>query len=173
MNERRQRYDGLVTPILQDLYRFARRLERDAVRADDLLQQCLLTGLYRFDQLKDEGAFRVWISRILYRSFLNNRKKRVDEPMEDNVVQLAPPTSQPDSHLVRRRLGNRLSDALDRLPDDQREAVWLIDGQGFKYAEAADILECAPGTVASRVARGRIQLRRDLRHVAREQGVIS
>ena len=172
MDERRWRYDGLVTPILNDLYRFALRLERDAVRADDLLQQGLLVGLKNFDQLADDRAFRVWINRIVYRSFLNNRKKRVEEPMGDNVVQLARPNSDPDSRLARRQLGSDLADALDKLPEDQREAVWLIDGQGFKYAEAATILDCAPGTVASRVARGRIQLRRDLRHVAREQGVI-
>lgn len=172
MNERKQRYDGLVKPILNDLYRFARRLERDAVQADDLLQQGLLVGLKNVDQLADEGAFRVWISRILYRSFLNNRKKRVHEPMDDNVVQLAPRAADPDRSLARRQLGHDLADALDKLPDDQREAVWLVDGQGFKYAEAATILECAPGTVASRVARGRVQLRRDLQHVAREQGVI-
>ena len=173
MKRRGQRFNGLVTPILSDLYRFARRLERDAIRADDLLQQGLLVGLKNFDQLANEGAFKVWISRILYRSFLNNRKKRVEESMNGtNIVALAPPTSDPDRRLARRQLSRDLADALDRLPIDQRDAIWLIDGQGFKYAEAASILNCAPGTVASRVARGRMQLRRDLRNVAREEGVI-
>ena len=90
-----------------------------------------------------------------------------DAPLEAE----APPRTDPHLRLVRQRISQRLGDALDALPTDQREAVWLIDGQGFKYGEAANILGCAPGTVASRVARGRLALKRRLRDVAIDQGV--
>ena len=58
----------------------------------------------------------------------------------------------PEAAVSRRQLGRRIASALDGLPPDQREAVWLVDGQGFKFAEAARILGVPPGTVASRVA---------------------
>ncbi len=72
--------------------------------------------------------------------------------------------------MLARRLGKELKAALDLLPPDQRLAVLLIDLQGFSYAEAATALQAAPGTVASRVARGRASLRRARRHLAAERG---
>jgi len=52
-----------------------------------------------------------------------------------------------------------LSDALDRLPMEQREVVLLIGLEGMSYRDAAVILEVPPGTVMSRLARGRERLR--------------
>jgi RNA polymerase sigma-70 factor (ECF subfamily) len=48
--------------------------------------------------------------------------------------------------------------ALERLPEDQREAVILIGASGFSYEEAAEICGCAVGTIKSRVSRGRARL---------------
>ena len=48
--------------------------------------------------------------------------------------------------------------ALDALPDDQREAVVLIGASGFSYEEAAEICDCAIGTMKSRVSRARTRL---------------
>jgi RNA polymerase sigma-70 factor (ECF subfamily) len=48
--------------------------------------------------------------------------------------------------------------ALDALPDDQREAIILIGVSGFSYEEAADICNCAVGTMKSRVSRARARL---------------
>ena len=79
--------------------------------------------------------------------------------------------ARPDRQVERRQLGQRLSDALDGLPSDQREAVWLVDGQGLSFGEAAEVLAVPPGTVASRVARGRMSLRTTLAAVAADEGV--
>ena len=57
--------------------------------------------------------------------------------------------------------------ALDELPDDQREAVILIGASGFSYEEAADICDCAVGTMKSRVSRARTRLQ-DLLQVSGE-----
>jgi RNA polymerase sigma-70 factor (ECF subfamily) len=48
--------------------------------------------------------------------------------------------------------------ALNELPDDQREAIILIGASGFSYEEAAEICECAVGTIKSRVSRARVRL---------------
>jgi RNA polymerase sigma-70 factor, ECF subfamily len=170
----RERFERLVRPVLGDLYRFACRLTRDPVTAEDLLQQALLRGLGHLGQLEADGAFRVWQSRVLYTTFLNARDRRdemrVDEAQIDRAV-IAFERTGPEHELGRRELGARIGDALDRLPADQREAVWLVDGQGFKFAEAAGVLGVPPGTVASRVARARVALRVDLAAVAAEEGV--
>ncbi len=173
--QRRSRYEAMLSPVLADLYRFALRLTRDPTTAEDLLQQASLTAFEKLDQLSDEGAFRVWVSRIVYRTHLNARRRTretlVDAEVIDNVVALEPRPG-PAERAGARQLGRQLALALDHLPAEQREAVWLVDGQGFKYAEAADILGIRPGTAASRVARGRLALRVRLEDVARDEGVI-
>ncbi|MCB9797956.1 MAG: hypothetical protein H6741_35195 [Alphaproteobacteria bacterium] len=84
-----------------------------------------------------------------------------------------PARRRPGRDLGDRRLGDRLDRALAGLPPGQREAVWLVDGLGLKFSEAAEVLDLQPGTVASRVARGRAALRVELAELARERGVIS
>lgn len=174
---RPRRLDRLLRPVVDDLIRFALRLTRDEATADDLLQASVERAMDKLDQLRDDGAFRAWMTRIVYRTWLNWKRPRpevwvlewvaVDREQRD--------AREPGPHrkLEARRLGRAIEDALDRLPDPQREAVLLVDVQGFGFREAAGILELPIGTVASRVARARSTLRRDLAEVAREQGVIA
>ncbi|MEZ4236285.1 MAG: RNA polymerase sigma factor [Myxococcota bacterium] len=171
---RRSRFEQLVRPVLGDLYRFACRLTRDPVAAEDLLQQALLRGLDRVEQLHDDGAFRVWQSRVLYTTFVNGRQRREAMPVDEAALERAAGAHDrpsPERDAMDRQLGGRIGDALDALPPDQREAVWLVDGQGFKFGEAADVLGVPPGTVASRVARARAALRTRLAAVAADEGV--
>ncbi len=177
METERKRFNALVTDVFDDLYRFAVRLERDPVAAEDLLQQALITAFSRIGQLNDEGAFRVWQSRILLRTHQNRRRKRTEQAMspetldhvQSNVVELP---ANPHRSLERARLAETLADAIDELPDGQRAVILLVDVEGFAMAEAAEILDVPWGTIASRVARGRRTLRVSLDGVAREQGVI-
>ncbi len=140
------------------------------------MQQSLLSGLNHLDQLREDAAFKTWQFRILYRTFLNNRKRRApmfapDHEIE-NLVPLDRGGATPHSRANARQLGTLLASALDQLPERQREAVWLIDGLGSTYAEAAQILGIPIGTATSRALRGRLALRAQLHGVAREQGVI-
>ncbi len=110
----------------------------------------------------------------MYRTFLNRcRSQRADraEGWSEQAERTVIPFPSPAERLADKRLGIRLEAALQRLPAGQREAIWLVDAQGFKFSEAARILGVKPGTVASRVARGRAALRVDLSEVARERGV--
>ena len=173
--QQRRRFERLVRPQLEALRRFAFRLESSPSEAEDLLQEALLQGMTHIDQLQSDGAMRVWMSRVVYRTFLNRcRKRRADrtEEWSERADQTVIPFPSPAEQVSCQRLGLRLEAALQRLPDAQREAVWLVDGQGFKFHEAAEILGVPPGTVASRVARGRTTLRMDLVDIAREEGVI-
>lgn len=179
--QRRRRFERLIRPHVGSLRRFACKLEKDPDDAEDLLQEALLQGLTRLDQLQADGAARVWISRVLYRTFLNRcRKRKADrteswsaEQLSEQADRTVIPFPGPDSRLSDKQLADRMASAMAQLPPQQREAVWLVDGQGFKFSEAAEILDTRPGTVASRVARGRAALRQDLADLARERGMIS
>lgn len=169
----RDRFQALLLPVRDGLYRFALKLTADPGRADDLFHQAVVVGLSRIDQLDADPAFRVWMSRIVFHTHLNDRKRqsRGDgraEPLDDNVVALPSSRPGPDSELDAARLGRRIAGALAGLPDDQAHAVWLVDGQGFKYSEVAQILEIPRGTAATLVARGRRALRASLCDLAGE-----
>ncbi len=180
--ERRDRgklFEELALPGLDDFYRFACRLERDPARAADLLQESLLTGFRKFSQLGRATSFRSWMATIVHRTFLNRHRRSestvsleeagLEEP-EETVF--GRPGLAPDERLMARRLSSELKAALDELPEEQRLPVFLIDVEGYSYGETAKVLATPAGTVASRVARGRAQLRRRLRHLARERGWI-
>lgn len=172
-------FEELALPVLDDLYRFACCLERNPADAADLLQEALLAGFRKFSQLDRETSFRAWMATIVRRTFLNRNRRQDsvvplgldssdDRPQYGVLATPRPPA--PDERLIARRLGSELRCAVDELPEEQRLAVFLIDVQGFSYAEAAEVLARPPGTVASRVARGRSRLRERLRHLARERG---
>jgi RNA polymerase sigma-70 factor (ECF subfamily) len=65
-------------------------------------------------------------------------------------------------------LGEQLVKALDQLPAELRGAVWLVDVEGFTQREAAGMQDVPEGTIASRLFRGRRQLRIALEAAARE-----
>lgn len=172
---RQRRFDRLVEPLLGDLGRFSRRLARDPNDAEDLLQEGLLAGFRRCAKLRNDGAFRVWMFRTIYSVHLDRvdrearHRKRVEAGRDAQII--AFPRS-PADQLESRELGEALARAIDSLPEAQREALWLVDVQGFSFTETADVLGQHRGTVASRVARARATLRGKLEDIAREQGVI-
>lgn len=176
MTPPQQRFESLLLPVREGLYRFALQLTGDPVRADDLLSMAVVAGLRSIGQLEADPAFRTWMSRIVYRTHLNEQKRlgRGEGRGQslDNVVDLAGTGPGPDDQLSRARLGRRIAEALDGLPEAQAQAVWLVDGQGLKYREAAEVLGIPRGTAATLVARGRRTLRGRLREDAREQGVV-
>jgi len=136
-----------------------------------------------FDRARSEAAssFGTWMATIVRRTFYNRRrsgKGRDSVPFLDQAAEESLSRQRrrrgdsrlPDERLVARRLSLELREALDRLPLNQRLAVYLVDVQGTSYAEAAAILDAPPGTIASRVARGRATLRSRLHHLANERG---
>lgn len=166
---RHELFAELALPVLDDLYRLACRLEQDPERARDLLQQALLVGLRKLHQLAAPGSFRAWAARIVRGVFLNSRRGAREQPLAEsnlggNTWPGEPPLDPEERFLARRRAA-ALAAALDELPREQRVAILLVDVQGFTYAEAAAALEVPPGTVASRVVRGRHALRRRLRPI--------
>jgi len=146
------------------LYTVAYRLTGNHDDAQDLVQEVLLRvrrGLATFTP----GSLEGWLSRITTNAFLDEVRKRRRRPLEvvpDLPEPLVGVDDDPDAALAAQRLPDDIQDALRALPPDFRAAIVLCDVVGLDYAEIAATLDIPPGTVRSRIHRGRALLRKEL-----------
>ncbi len=161
-------FEEFLVPQIDALYGLALRLTKDADAAADLLQDTALRAFEKFDQLRERGAARAWLIRILSTTFLNHYAGRhgcaptgADRPEEEEPVA----SETPESLLLRRSDAQQVEEALAALPQDFRLTVLLADVEELTLREIAVICGCPVGTVASRLARGRKLLRERLRHL--------
>lgn len=140
------------------LRRYARALTRDAVQADDLVQDTLERALRKLDLWRPESDLRAWLFTMMHNLFVN--RVRAAAPAESSLDEAmdTPVAGGQMSALGLRDIAAGLAD----LPDDQREVILLVGLEQFGYAEAAQILGVPLGTVMSRLSRGRERMRQRL-----------
>jgi RNA polymerase sigma-70 factor (ECF subfamily) len=161
---------------LDALYGFAWRLSHDRHVAEDLVQETFARGLAGSQGFVPGTHLKAWLFRILRNAFLDLRRREgrsplraVSEVPRDGLAEERPlPGTPGDVSLAQLRglVARDIDAALRTLTDDQR-AVVLLDLEGFSEHEIAAVMDCAPGTVKSRLARARAALREQLREYAR------
>jgi len=141
-----------MTAQIPHLRRYAFALVGDRDRADDLVQDCLERAWSRA-HLWRRGNIRGWLFTIMHNVSVNARRRE----------NRGPPTTSIDLPGLEDGLAiGALRDAVNALPEEQREVVLLVGLEEFSYAEAAEILGVPIGTVMSRLHRGRERLRQML-----------
>lgn len=141
----------------QRLYRLAYAWCHDAALADDLTQEALAKALHNGRQLRDHTRLDTWLFRILANCWHDHlRSRRPAAAIEELVLGH---DETPERHCGRTELVASVRTAVALLPVGQREAITLVDLEGFSYAETARILDVPVGTVMSRISRGRNRLR--------------
>lgn len=132
------------------MWAVAVRTARDPEIAADAVQDGFINAFRRADSFRGDSAVTTWLHRIVVNACLDRlRRIKPTSDLDDHD-----PADHRDYHTsVEVRIDVR--EALDRLPEGQRMALILVDMQGMSVAEAAEVLEIAPGTVKSRCARGR------------------
>jgi len=149
------------------MHALCRRILGDDADAADATQEAMIAvvrGLPRFD---GRSALSTWIYRITTNAALDEVRRRRRRPLTSDVLDEPPTTARHDAgpgfdDTLADRL--RLDAALGTLSPEFRTAVVLRDVLGLDYAEIAAVLDLAPGTVRSRIARGRAALARELHH---------
>jgi len=167
-------FNHLILLHQQAIYTLAYRvLGGDPETAADITQESLLAAFRAIDSFRG-GSFRSWLLRIASNACCDYWRRKQRRPAES----LEALTSQPDGDgsglaqqfadderwnpenvALRVELQEFLQMALERLPLEQRLAVILSDIQGLSYEEIASATNTTLGTVKSRIARGRAQLR--------------
>jgi RNA polymerase sigma-70 factor (ECF subfamily) len=145
------------------LYNLARYLSRSAADAEDLVQETYTRAFAARTQFVPGTNLRAWLFRILRNAAIDlarRQKTAAEAPVDPD-----PSPSAWDAD-VRGALAREVEEALRALPEPSR-AVILLDLEGLTEVEAAAVLDCPVGTIKSRLARARAQLRERLKDHAR------
>lgn len=145
-----------LVALLPRLRRFARSLSRNQHDADDLVQLAMERALRGLDQFREGANLASWLFGIVKNAWIDTcrargRRQEVALP-EDSGEHPAVSAGDTDAELW------SVSEAMSKLPEEQRLAVALVLVEGMSYKEAAAVLEIPIGTLTSRLARGRSAL---------------
>ena len=182
----RRALDALLRRHHDRLYALCRRLAGNEADAQDALQEALIAVVRGLDRFDGRAAFTTWAYRVATNATLDELRRRRRRPVpglaeEDGpsgtafgtgaagpgaVTALRPGNGAPvgGARPAGEAVGDAVADRLDvdaalaRLPEDFRVVVVLRDLCGLDYAEIAEVVGIPPGTVRSRIARGRGQL---------------
>jgi RNA polymerase sigma-70 factor (ECF subfamily) len=147
----------LVADHLEAVYRYAFRLCGSAVDAEDLTQQVFLTAHQKQSQIRDAGCTRGWLFAILRHCFSKSCQKRRPTPaasLQLNVETI--PAEPPAGEAIDQEL---LQQGIDQLPGPYRVVLAMFYFENCSYREIAENLDLPIGTVMSRLARAKGQLR--------------
>lgn len=141
-----------IEATIPALRRYARALTRDADLADDLVQDTLVRAL-RSEHLFHGGDIRVWMYTILANLNRNRLRSLARRPAMMPIDDGDAAEAAPDAG------GRDIERALATLVDEQRHALLLVVLEGLSYREVAEIQGVPIGTVMSRLARARSQIK--------------
>jgi len=145
------------------LYRMARAWCRNAVLADDLVQECLSKALQNSAQLRDLATMDSWLFSILANCLRDHlRQHRATEDIDEVAEQHLVSERTPEDEYARNEIVTRVRAAIKCLPLGQRQVLVLVDVEECSYAEVAQILDIPVGTVMSRLSRARQALKAKL-----------
>ncbi|MFP4616059.1 MAG: RNA polymerase sigma factor [Thiohalorhabdus sp.] len=163
-------FDALVRPHVDVLYRLAFRFTGSREEAEDLVQDLLVKLYPRTRELAAVEDLRPWLTRVLYRMFVDSHRKRRrrrvvpigegrEEAEGDPSDQMPSEAPGPEEEANARYTRARLQNALRQLGDHHRAVVALHDMEGYTLAELETLLEVPAGTLKSRLHRARARLR--------------
>ncbi len=169
-------YDELVRTYSSSIYHVAYRMLGDSAEASDVVQEIFLKVFRNIAGFKGEAALKTWIFRIAFSEILNRlrwwkrRYRFATVSLDDNAnengngngVYVADTGPTPEQILHSKERETAIQQTLGKLSSDHRSIIVLRDIEGFSYNEIADVLGVSIGTVKSRLARARADLKKSL-----------
>lgn len=184
IEELHDRFQRDAIPLMSSMLMRALTFTRNMPDAEDLVQETYIRAYRSFHRYQDGTNLKAWLNLIMKNLYINEYRKRQRSPGVDTTEeiqdwQIARAQNHTSSGLVSaevealENLPNAAIDsALAALQPNYRDAVRLVDIEGYSYQEVADRLGIPIGTVMSRLSRGRAHLRDSLRDYARELGYL-
>jgi RNA polymerase sigma-70 factor (ECF subfamily) len=182
--EARALFEEQALPFMDQLYAAGMRMTRNPSDAADLVQETYVKAFAAFGQFTQGTNLKAWLYRILTNTFINTYRKKQRDPYQGTIddledwqmggatsATLTSTSRSAEAEAIDHLPDSAVKDALQKVPEDFRLAVYLADVEGFSYQEIADIMKTPVGTVMSRLHRGRRLLRELLGDYARERGI--
>ena len=142
-----------LSELIPHLRAFARNLCSDATQADDLAQETLMRAWKARESYQEGTNLKAWCFTILRNTFYSEKRRSWRrQPLDPEVAEATLVSNDNPSDSMELLA---LRNALNELPDDQREALILVGAGGLPYEEVEEICGCAVGTIKSRVNRAR------------------
>jgi RNA polymerase sigma-70 factor (ECF subfamily) len=147
------RFKRELTTLIPHMRAFARTLTGDPTAADDLAQDALMKAWDARASYQMGTNMKAWTFMILRNQFYSEKRRswRMSQLDQEAAERTLVAVDDPEAPVAL----DELRQALNSLPEEQREALILVGAGGFAYEEAAEICQCAVGTVKSRVSRAR------------------
>lgn len=179
-------FERLLAEVIDRAYGTAYHLTRSSHDAEDLVQEAALLAYRNFHQFQAGTNFRAWFMRILTNAFFGSVRSKKRRPQTTPIEDVAPlymmdaaertgwavQHADPASEVLERMGAERVSAAIEALPEEFQVVCALYFMHDAPYQEIAEILDCPVGTVRSRLHRGRRLLQKMLWESAVEAGIV-
>ena len=167
-------FDELVRRHSTKAYQIAFGLLGNKPDAEEIVQDAFVKVYRNLKKFRGDSSFTTWLYRIvtnLSRNKYHWRRRRgadVNLSMSSNYgnddgnqldIDIPDHSLEPSRELENKEIGMNLATALKKLPEKLREVIILRHIEDMSYAEMADLLQCELGTIKSRLARAREQLK--------------
>ena len=166
-------FNALILRYQNLLFGIALRMLGDEDTASDAVQEALISAFSKFRTFRG-GSLRSWLARVTVNACYDEmrRKRRQREvPLEqfnmegeevEDLSWMIDPAARPEERYDSYEMESAIQESLDQLTPAYREALVLVDIEGLSYEEASVAAQVPVGTVKSRLARARLQLRSSL-----------
>jgi RNA polymerase sigma-70 factor (ECF subfamily) len=151
--KREAAFKAELVALIPHLRAFARTLAGDPTSADDLAQDAMMKAWDARESYQMGTNMKAWTFMILRNQFYSEKRRswRQSQLDQEAAERTLVAVDDPEAPVAL----DELRQGLAMLPAEQREALILVGAGGFAYEEAAEICDCAVGTVKSRVSRAR------------------
>jgi RNA polymerase sigma-70 factor (ECF subfamily) len=158
--------DTTLSFYMDGLYGYAIVLTRNAALSADLVQETYVRAMEPMGRLREDSDVKARLYTILRNIALNQVRQQRTRPglleldADENTADLVIETAKdPHALCVSKVEIEQVREAIMRLPLEFREIILLREYGEFSYQEIAVLLDCPPGTIASRIATARSKLR--------------
>lgn len=168
-------FSDLVAANQDRIFASVLRQVRDEHKAADITQEAFIQAYKALDTYEDRARFSTWLYRIAMNLITSHyRHERAQKRGGDrgktslNIEGMPEPDSgdrAPDDQVAANDIGMHVRAAIDELDDEYKQVILMRDLQDMSYEEIADLLGIPPGTVRSRLHRGRERLKEKLQHL--------
>lgn len=173
-------YVELIEKYLESLWFTALRLTKNRQDAEDLVQETCMKAWGKIHYLHSEKKAKAWLLKILTNTFINRYRKEQNLPQ---LIDVEPDFLDPifyksgqyidiEKEIFSHVMDEEVKEAVESLPVEFRIVILLVDIEGLSYRDVQEILDISPGTLASRLYRGRRLLRDALYEYAKNRGFL-